>query len=125
MNPQPLLTLRILTPEQIVLDKNQVQAINIPMGDGGSIGIRPGHAPLIAETNQGVVKYRLENEEIQIALYAGVLDIRDNIVTILTAGEVDVNQQADFLVFDKKYERLLQTLIGQMDQEEAVSKEQS
>lgn len=113
-----LLTLKILTPESVILDVSEIQAVTIPLGDGGSIGIRPGHAPLIAETHQGVVKYRNETEDMEIALFAGVLDIRDNIITILTAGEDNQQKKGAFYDSDKKYERLLQTLISQLTEEE-------
>lgn len=113
-----LLRLRILTPESVVLDVGEIQAITIPTGEGGTIGIRPGHAPLIAETHRGVVKYRKENESDEIALFAGVLDIRNNVVTILTAGEDNRQQKGAFYETEKKYERLLQTLISQLTEEE-------
>jgi F0F1-type ATP synthase epsilon subunit len=118
MTMPSLLTLKILTPESVILDVSEIQAVTIPLGDGGSIGIRPGHAPLIAETHQGVVKYRNETEDMEIALFAGVLDIRDNIITILTAGEDNQQKKGAFYDSDKKYERLLQTLISQLTEEE-------
>ena len=118
MTMPSLLTLKILTPESVILDVREIQAVTIPLGDGGSIGIRPGHAPLIAETHQGVVKYRNETEDMEIALFAGVLDIRDNIITILTAGEDNQQKKGAFYDSDKKYERLLQTLISQLTEEE-------
>jgi F0F1-type ATP synthase epsilon subunit len=118
MTMPSLLTLKILTPESVILDVSEIQAVTIPLGDGGSIGIRPGHAPLIAETHQGVVKYRNETEDMEIALFAGVLDIRDNVITILTAGEDNQQKKGAFYDSDKKYERLLQTLISQLTEEE-------
>ena len=118
MTMPSLLTLKILTPESVILDVSEIQAVTIPLGDGGSIGIRPGHAPLIAETHQGVVKYRNETEDMEIALFAGGLDIRDNVITILTAGEDNQQKKGAFYDSDKKYERLLQTLISQLTEEE-------
>jgi F0F1-type ATP synthase epsilon subunit len=83
------LTLRILSPDGQVLEASQLQEVVVPLADGGPIGIRPKHAPLIAETVAGKVKILKPGESTEVELFSGLLTVRDNIVTILTTGEVE------------------------------------
>jgi len=110
---QTLLTLKIITPEGIIFEKDNLNSINVLLSDHSPIGIRPGHAPLIAETKQGFLRYRDEDLEDKLELYSGVLEIRNNQVTILTAGKVDktIVQNEDSPI--SKFDRLMQTLIDQ------------
>ena len=57
MTSRKSLTLRILSPEGTILKVDEAASINVPLVDGGGIGIRPGHAALIAETVEGPVHY--------------------------------------------------------------------
>ena len=107
------LTLKIITPQGVLLERDGLLSVNLPLGNQFPIGIRPGHAPLIAETAQGIIKFRSSEVEDQIEIYAGVLKIRNNLITILTSGKV--NQEKDDSVPKEMvtYERLMKTLIGE------------
>lgn len=114
MSSSALLTLRILAPEGAILEKENLSAVNVPLVDGGSIGIRPSHAPLIAETSRGVIQYRSDISQDSIELYPGVLTIKDNLVIILTAGEI---LQTDNVILEpagNEFDRLIQTLISDL-----------
>jgi ATP synthase F1 epsilon subunit len=90
------LTLRILSPDGQVLEASHLQEVIVSLADGGPIGIRPKHAPLIAETVAGNVTIVKPGEMVEVALFSGLLTVRDNIVTILTTGEVEeAEAQAD------------------------------
>ncbi|HCU58166.1 MAG TPA: hypothetical protein DF984_08110 [Anaerolineaceae bacterium] len=82
------LSLRILSPEGPILEVDEAASINVPLADGGGIGIRPGHAPLIAETGQGPVRYQTAGGEDQIEVMPGILEIFNNVVTILTVPQI-------------------------------------
>lgn len=114
------LTLHILTPEGSILEVEDLLAISVPIPGSGTIGLRPGHAPLLAETSTGMVKFRSDSQEGEINLYPGVLNVRQNTVVILTAGEV--TQKPGKLVFpyETNYLRLMQTLSKDMDQEQNI-----
>ena len=83
------LTLRVLSPDGQALEAEHLLKVVVPLADGGSIGIRPKHAPLIAETVNGPIQYQNNVELFEIELLAGILSIRDNVVTILSAGEAE------------------------------------
>ena len=125
MSTNGSLTLKVLTPEGILYKEENLYAVNIPLADGCPIGVRPGHAPLIAETDQGKVQYRSSGSENEIHLHAGVLDIRDNMIILLTAGEVEKTPEAIAEAVPTEYDRLMQTLIQQIqhdDETEQIAK---
>lgn len=80
------LTLRVLSPDGHSVEADHLLEIIVPLADGGTIGIRPKHAPLIAETISGLVQYKTKDELFTVDILAGILSIRDNLVTILSAG---------------------------------------
>ena len=105
------LSLKVLSPEGAIIEIDNLTAVNVPLADGGSIGVREGHAPLIAETIRGTVRYRTEQNEDEVKLHAGVLDIRNNIVTIITTGEDKEISPEGEQPSTTPYDRLMQTLI--------------
>ena len=125
MPPASSLTLKVLTPEGLVLEKKGLVAVTIPLADRGPIGIRDGHAPLIAETEQGNIYYRSDISEEKILLHAGVLDVRDNSIILLTAGEVEKTPEAVSQSGPTEYDRLMQTLIRQIQQEDETEHEKN
>lgn len=121
MSRFPLLSLRILAPDGINFEKDGLTSINVPLADGGWIGIKPGHAPLVAETVRGGIRFRSEEEENSIELHPGVLEIRDNTVIILTAGEV--SKEAGFVAepAQNEFKRFMQTLVGKTQPEDKIN----
>lgn len=105
------LTLKILTPQGIILDINGLISVTLPLLDQIPIGIRPGHAPLIAETSRGKIKYRSKDEENEIVIDAGVVKIRANLITILTSGKVNEEKSAFAAEKLATYDRLMSTLM--------------
>lgn len=117
-NEKSLLTFQVLTPEGVIFELANLDSVNVPLADNCPIGIRPGHAPLIAETNAGSVTYRDKNKIEHIDLYPGVLQIRDNIVKILTAGRLGEEKAEPDDSVIKEYDRLMQTLIKNLSSED-------
>ena len=125
MSSFPLLTLKILSPDGINFEKRDLQEVVVPLADGGSIGIKPGHASLIAETVRGAIRYRTELEQDSIEVLPGVLDIRDNTVIILSAGKVSQQTSVVSEAESRNFERLMQTLISKIQSEEESNSLQS
>ena len=122
MSSFSLLTLHILSPDGVNFEKRGLQEVVVPLADGGSIGIKPGHATLIAETVRGAIRYRTELEQESIEVLPGVLDIRDNTVIILSAGKVSQQTSIVSEAGSMNFERLMQTLINKIQvEEESVS----
>ncbi len=91
----------------------------VPLADGGPIGIRPKHTPLIAETISGTIQYQTEEERFEVDLLAGILSIRDNVVTILSAGESDVAEITIETSADP-FDRLAEVLQGELNTMEEI-----
>lgn len=110
MSSKPIIHLKVLTPEGVTLEVSQLTSVIVPLIDGGTIGIKPDHGPLIAETQQGIVRYQSETGHHSIELHPGVLDIRDNLVLILTAGEISDTPEVLTEPEEMEFNRLIKTL---------------
>ena len=124
MSVFPRINLQILSPDGISIEKTELTAVNVPLADGGWIGIKPGHAPLIAETVRGAIHFHSELGEDSIEVHPGVLEIKENMVIILTAGKV--SNQSDFVAKPAQmdFERLMQTLVSELHPDDQPDSEQ-
>ncbi len=89
------LELDIVTPERRVLAE-EVAEVVLPSAEG-SMGVRPGHAPLMARLMVGTVAYRDGAGEHLIAVSGGYAEVLRTGVTILAttaerADEIDVER---------------------------------
>src|SRR5438270_2743048 len=73
----------IVTPERQLLRETVVE-VTLP-GDGGCLGILPGHAPLITELGIGELTYRVKNtsEPGPLAIISGFAEVLGDRVTVL------------------------------------------
>ena len=84
--------LEIVTPERLVVSE-AAEYIEIP-GEGGYLGVLPGHAPLITELAPGELTYRVGNQTKRLAVAWGFAEVLQTRVTILAeaaekAEEID------------------------------------
>ena len=80
------LKLEIVTSEETVFsgDVDYVSAKSVD----GQIGILPNHISLISELDNGNLIWRIGNNEEDIFIQGGFIDIIDNKVTILVDGSI-------------------------------------
>jgi len=78
--------LLVLTPEETLLEAEKTAKVRLVLADGGSIGIHPGHHPLLAETREGPVEYGEERYTEAVPVRAGILHVEADQVTIYTSG---------------------------------------
>ncbi|MBN1265318.1 MAG: hypothetical protein JXA25_07480 [Anaerolineales bacterium] len=78
--------LLIQTAEQVLLDRDNITHIRLPVSDGGSIGVRQGHHPLIGELARGRVIFTEDENKEEMAIEPGLVQIEKNLVTIFTSG---------------------------------------
>ncbi|MBM4420603.1 MAG: F0F1 ATP synthase subunit epsilon [Chloroflexi bacterium] len=76
------LKLEILTPERRVYE-DEVDMVIAP-GSEGYLGILPNHAPLITELASGELRVKKGSTEQILAVFGGLMDVRDNRVSVLT-----------------------------------------
>nr|QFQ51829.1 ATP synthase CF1 epsilon subunit [Sedum plumbizincicola] len=71
----------VLTPNRIVWD-SEVKEI-ILSTNSGQIGVLPNHAPIATAVDIGILRIRLNNEWLTMALMGGFARIGNNTITIL------------------------------------------
>ncbi len=89
------LTLEIVTPERLVLSET-VDEVVLPSVEG-YMGVRPGHAPLLAELDVGEISYRTGAGERHLVVSGGFAEVLEGGVSILAetaelAEEIDVER---------------------------------
>ena len=88
------LTLRVITPEHIVLDR-VVSSVKVPAIDG-SMGILRRHADMITALDVGLLTYTINGKEEQIFVSGGFAEVHDNTVRVVSeAGERPEEIDAD------------------------------
>ena len=75
------LNLCVLTPNRIVWD-SEVKEI-ILSTNSGQIGVLPNHAPIATAVDIGILRIRLNDQWVTMALMGGVARIGNNKITIL------------------------------------------
>jgi len=88
------LTVDIVTAERLVLSEEGVEEVVAP-GIEGELTVLPMHAPLLTMIKPGVMRIVKANDETEMAITGGFLEVRDDRVTILAdaaerAEEIDV-----------------------------------
>ena len=75
------LMLQIVTPDHAVIHE-KVDAVEIPAADG-SLGVLPGHTPLLTTLRVGQLRYRKGEEQQFILIAFGFAEVLPDRVTIL------------------------------------------
>jgi len=88
------LTVDIVTAERLVLSEENVDEVVAP-GIEGELTVLPMHAPLLTMIKPGIMRIVKANDETEMAITGGFLEVRDDRVTILAdaaerAEEIDV-----------------------------------
>jgi F-type H+-transporting ATPase subunit epsilon len=86
------LRLRIITPEKTKYDSDVEMVIMRCMT--GDMGFLPRHEPCSATLDDGILRVINAGEERRMALFGGLVQVRDNVVTILT-GEAQWPEDID------------------------------
>nr|YP_010318616.1 ATP synthase CF1 epsilon subunit [Corydalis trisecta]YP_010422453.1 ATP synthase CF1 epsilon subunit [Corydalis lathyrophylla]YP_010474492.1 ATP synthase CF1 epsilon subunit [Corydalis trachycarpa]QHE65900.1 ATP synthase CF1 epsilon subunit [Corydalis trisecta]UFP91513.1 ATP synthase CF1 epsilon subunit [Corydalis trisecta]ULX45319.1 ATP synthase CF1 epsilon subunit [Corydalis trisecta]USG57788.1 ATP synthase CF1 epsilon subunit [Corydalis lathyrophylla]UVH68779.1 ATP synthase CF1 epsilon len=71
----------VLTPNQIVWDAEAKEIVLST--NSGQIGVLPNHAPIATALDIGILKIRLNDQWVKIALMGGFARIGNNEITIL------------------------------------------
>jgi F-type H+-transporting ATPase subunit epsilon len=80
------LTLRVITPDRIVLD-TQAETVRVPAVDG-SMGFLPRHANLVAALDLGLLTWREGGKEQTLFVSGGFVEVKQNTVRVVSeAGE--------------------------------------
>ncbi len=76
------LTLKVFTPERIVLDQEVDQVVARAVD--GELAILPGHEPLLTALAIDILRYKVGRDEMTAAVMGGVMEVNNNEVTVLS-----------------------------------------
>jgi len=96
------LRLRIATPEKVKFDENADMVIMRCIT--GDMGILPGREACSAILDYGVLRILGDGEERRIAVFGGLAQVRDNVVTVL-ANEAQWPEEIDIAQVEETHER--------------------
>ncbi len=81
---------QVVTPERVVLDE-RVAFVAVPLYDG-ELGVLPGRTPLVGRLGFGELRTRGSEGESRHFIDGGFVQIRDDVVTILTSRAMAVTE---------------------------------
>mgnify|MGYP001373658886 CR=1 FL=1 len=84
-----LFNLEIVSPEKSFLKKDNVTEVVIPAFEG-EMGILKDHISIISFLKPGIIKIRSGNEENSFYVDDGIVEFKDNTLSILTSNIFDI-----------------------------------
>ena len=98
------LNLCVLTPNRIVWD-SEVKEI-ILSTNSGQIGVLPNHAPIATAVDIGLLRIRLTDQRVTVALMGGFARIGNNEITIL-GNDAEISTDIDLQEAQQALEKAL------------------
>ena len=110
----------IVSAERVVYSEEGVDRLIVP-GVEGELGVLTLHAPLLTMIQPGVLRIVKGDDEVEMAITGGFIEVRDNRVTILAdaaerAGEIDSARAEEAR---RRAQRLLEEREADMDRARA------
>ncbi len=81
--------LEIVSPEKYFLKKDNVTEVVIPAFEG-EMGILKDHISIISFLKPGIIKIRTDNEENNFYVDDGIVEFKDNTLSLLTSNIFDI-----------------------------------
>ena len=82
-------TVEIINPEKSFLSKDDVNEVIVP-GYEGEMGILKDHISIISFLKPGIIKVRTDNEENNFYVDDGIVEFKDNTLSLLTSNIFDI-----------------------------------
>lgn len=108
------LHLVVLAPTETLLEADRVEWVRAQLADGAPIGIYPGHAPLLAETQSAPLRYADARGEHALDLAPGFLWVGQDQVTVLTHGDGFELERERQGAEDARFDRLARELLTRL-----------
>lgn len=74
------MTLKVLTPEKILLEA-RVSKVSLP-GSKGRFMVLRNHAPVISSLTEGDLVYESDGTESKVHVLAGFVEVNENVITV-------------------------------------------
>lgn len=112
------LRLLVSSPVRILLEVDEVSWVQVRLVDEGWLGIYPGHAPLLAETMAGPLRYADDDGEHALDVLSGILHVCDGKVALSIGNDEALFEAAEQFTaarFDRLARSLLLGMKAQVD----------
>jgi len=112
------LRLLVSSPVRTVLEVDGASWGQVRLADEGWLGIYPGHAPLLAETMAGPLRYADDDGEHALDVLSGILHVCDGEVALSIGDDEALFEEAEQLTvarFDRLARSLLLGMKAQVD----------
>lgn len=86
------LKLKIITPQRVLLEEEVESVYSITTS--GEVGILPDHVAYMTPLDIGVTRYEKSKQKEFVSVIGGILQVKDNIVTILS-NNAEIGDQID------------------------------
>ena len=83
--------LEIVSPERSFLKKDDVTEVVVPAFEG-EMGILKNHISIISFLKPGIIKINTDNEENSFYVDDGIVEFKDNTLSILTSNIFDIKK---------------------------------
>ena len=83
--------LEIISPEKSFLTKNDAVEVIVPAIEG-YMGILRDHIPIISFLKPGIIDVKLNNESLNFYADDGIVEFKDNTLSILTSNIFDIKE---------------------------------
>jgi F0F1-type ATP synthase epsilon subunit len=112
------LRLVVWTPSERLIDAEQVEWVHLELVDDRTLTIWPRHAPLLAETAAGAVRYADLEGTHTVDLLSGVVHVRNDVVSLYLPGTLGsaVGEDAQPIKGEETgFERLARTMLRALE----------
>jgi F-type H+-transporting ATPase subunit epsilon len=82
------INLKIVTPEKVIYQNDQIDQVSIPTSTG-EITVLPNHIPLVSILKSGEMVFKANGQDNYFALSGGFLEIKDKNEVIILADNVE------------------------------------
>jgi F-type H+-transporting ATPase subunit epsilon len=92
MSPLPAgrLNLKVILPRRMAVE-DEVAEVELPSLDG-SLGILPGHRPMVLALGRGPLVYKDETHEARLSIRGGYAEVRPDAVLVFTELSDDADK---------------------------------
>ena len=113
------LELRVTNPVTTLLAVAEAEWVHVRLANGTGLTVYPGHAPLLAETVSGPLRYTDGDDEHAFQVSAGILQIAAEEVKVLTSGQAEGEKGSwpCAVSEEHRFERLARQLQGKLETE--------
>jgi F-type H+-transporting ATPase subunit epsilon len=98
------LQLKIITPDSIIYESDDVSFVTIPTG-AGELTILPDHIPLVTTIKTGQVKVGKEGDLFALAVSIGILEVQRNSKVVILAERSEMAHLIDLSRAEEAYKR--------------------